>query len=313
MRSILSLGLVTAAALAPAACFAHTSVAILEFGSGGTVRRTTASTIESTAAGVGSFWNVMHRRTKRSAQHAGMSVVPDLFNRADAGVVVGISGSSSDLTLMPTALSLLTNKVSADVVGLINVHGQVGNELMKRASPKNVVVSLSEKSTFDSSLQSASKKASGGIDGIETLSLVVENDAAATEADESLRRMLYDLKKRAADSGKTVVMHLVVEEEESAARRKLASSTHRSLDEENNNDNGDNQNNNDNNYNPSYYEGRYGAVGGKTMFQIQTFNIFLWTAIGLFVILSMAVGMFINMPLMADTLLFGEAVKVGAD
>jgi len=307
MRSLLSLGFATAAALAPIACTAETTVAVLEFGKGGSVRRTAASSIESTAAGVGSFWNVMHRRTKRSVQNAGMPVVPDLFNSAYAGVVVGISGNAVDLATMPTASSLLAEEMPANVMGLISVYGQAGNDLMKRASAKKVVESISDKSAFDAALQSASKKASGGFDGIETVSLVVENDSAAAEADESLRRMLKDLKEQASASGKTIVVHLVVEEEEGAARRNLASSTHRRL-EDNNNEN--NNNNNNNNGNPTYYEGRYGDVGEKTMFQIQTFNIYLWTAIGLFVILSMAVGKFMSMPLMADTLLFGEAMKL---
>jgi hypothetical protein len=46
------------------------------------------------------------------------------------------------------------------------------------------------------------------------------------------------------------------------------------------------------------------------MFQIQYFNIVLWTAVGLTLVLFFSVFLMINMPLMADTLLFGESAKM---
>ena len=49
------------------------------------------------------------------------------------------------------------------------------------------------------------------------------------------------------------------------------------------------------------------------MYEIQTFNLYLWTSVGLLVIVFMVISAFINMPLMPDTLLFGETAKIGSD
>ena len=50
------------------------------------------------------------------------------------------------------------------------------------------------------------------------------------------------------------------------------------------------------------------------MYEIQTFNVITWTAVGLVVLLFMVMSAFIGMPLMPDTLLFGEAGKMaGSD
>ena len=49
------------------------------------------------------------------------------------------------------------------------------------------------------------------------------------------------------------------------------------------------------------------------MFQIQYFNIVLWTAIGLAAILFFSIFLMMYMPLMPDTLLFGESAKLVAE
>jgi hypothetical protein len=49
------------------------------------------------------------------------------------------------------------------------------------------------------------------------------------------------------------------------------------------------------------------------MYEIQTFNVIAWTAVGLVVIVFTVMGAFINMPLMPDTLLFGHSAKLGTD
>ena len=107
--------------------------------------------------------------------------------------------------------------------------------------------------------------------------------------DEQLGRMLKTLREQAVANEKTVVLHLVVD---ASTRRRL---------EGDNNEEEENQNNNN-----AY------AWNEKTIYEIQTFNLFLWTAVGLFVILAMTMSAFIAMPLMPDTLLFGEC-KMGAD
>jgi hypothetical protein len=89
--------------------------------------------------------------------------------------------------------------------------------------------------------------------------------------------------------------------------------TDRQLEEQNQEEaDADAENANGNGY---YGYGYYNAYGEwvtpyKTMFQIQYFNIVLWTAVGLTVVLFFSVYLMMNMPLMADTLLFGESAKM---
>ena len=47
------------------------------------------------------------------------------------------------------------------------------------------------------------------------------------------------------------------------------------------------------------------------MFQIQYFNMVLWTSVGLTVVLFYTIYQMMDMPLEADTLLFGESAKIG--
>lgn len=46
------------------------------------------------------------------------------------------------------------------------------------------------------------------------------------------------------------------------------------------------------------------------MFQIQYFQVVLWTSLGLVAIVYYSIYLMVNMPLMADSLLFGESAKV---
>lgn len=291
MRSILSLGL-TALAACTSAVSAETTIAILEFGPGGSVHRTTATSTESNSVAVTSFWNAMHQPSKRGSmsQHTGMSVVPDLFSRADAGIIIGLKGES--LKSMPTVASLLDMEAEDvdNVVGHVHVRGQAGADLLKRAASSKENVESIAKDDVGRRLQSAAETAARGeLKGMETLSLAVDNDESAAAADEHLARMLKTLQKQAAANKKTVVVHLVAEEE---GRRRLEGE--------------DNENNQNNNNNQNYNE--------KTMYEIQTFNLYLWTSVGLVTIVFMVLSAFVAMPLMPDTLLFGETAKmVGSD
>lgn len=210
-----------------------------------------------------------------------MSIVPDFFKKADAGIIIGLQGKS--LESMPIAKSFLGEGAAVDnVVGHIHVPGQAGADLMKFASSKDV--EMVSKEDMGGRLQSTAETAArGAIDGMEALSFTVDNDDVAAEADAGLGRMLKALKKQAATNGKTVVVHLVMD------------STRRRLDENNQNGEGENQNNN-NGY----------AYNYRTMYEIQNFNLFLWTAVGLLTILFMVISAFINMQLFPDTLLYGE-------
>ncbi len=229
----------------------------------------------------------MHNTRRKSPPNAGMSVVPDIFTKADAGVVVGIHGAEVFVSAMPTAMALVGDGAE-NVVGHVHVAGQVAGDLVNRASKD--AASISEKDEFGRHLQQTVERAVGGLEEMEAVSLVVDGAESAAEADAQLGRMLASLKEKAVASGKTVVVHLVVEEQ-----------TRRRLQEEN-----------EQNYNNNADSGY--SYGQKTMYEIQTFNVITWTAVGLVVLLFMVMSAFIGMPLMPDTLLFGEAGKMaGSD
>lgn len=311
MRTILSIGL-TALVASSSGASAETTIVVLEFGPGGSVHRSASSgSAESTSpAAVASFWNVLHRpssstsskRAPTMGQHAGMSVVPDLFTRADAGIVIGLRADS--LKSMPNAESLLSDDDAAapsNVVGRLRIPGNVGEELVKLVAPSDdvEVVETGEDagrrllSTAEAAARGELSSGGKGGGGIEALSLVVDaSDAgAASAADEQLGRMLSTLKDRAAVNGKTVVLHLVVERDGGTAGRRLQ-------------DQDANADANANSY--SYNQ--------KSMYEIQSFNLYLWTSVGLFVVVAMVMGAFIDMPLFPDTLLFGESGKMaGSD
>ena len=226
-------------------------------------------------------------------------MVPDLFTRADVGIVVG-GLTYESLKSMPMAASLLSDESMADVesnvVGLVRVPGNVGTELMKRigASTKNDVDVVVEGEDDWRRLQSKVQSAARGdlVGGIETHTLTTVDSADAANADLLFGRMLKDLKEQAATNGKTVVLHLVVEDSPSSGRRLQ--------DEDNAAAEGDSSS--------SY------SSNQKSMNEIQSFNLYLWTSVGLFVIVYMVMSAFIDMPLFPDTLLFGEiGVKSGSD
>jgi hypothetical protein len=173
--------------------------------------------------------------------------------------------------------------------------------------------------------------------------------SSVASVDKGVGDLLQDLQEWAENSGRTVVLHLVVEEEGGSSRRRarslpaaaLASSSseqqaarkaskeeeeqqqqqpdrqqqhqRRRLEDEKDgeqNANGDNKQ-----YNGYYGYGYYNAYGEwvtpyKTMFQIQYFNVVLWTSLGLVVSLLFVVYLMVYMPLEPDTLLFGESAKL---
>ena len=275
---------------------AATKVAVLEFGKGGSVRRTDSKHAGTSVEGVASFWSALHVEG-RNLQYPGMTVVPDLFKKADSGVVIGISGSQ--LSAMPS-LSDLLNK-SKDVVGHMEVAGAALNKLMAK-------VDDFESGSVDTFVDSAKEHANKlGLSGYLT---PVDNESAGA-LDAKITSLLKGIKQVAEKSGKTVVVHLVVEEEVAPARRRLEEQNAENNNAENNNAaNGENQ---------QYFGyGYYNDFGEwvtpyKTMFQIQYFNVVLWTAVGLAVILIYTIYQMLSMPLEPDTLLFGESAKMVGD
>lgn len=198
-----------AAALA-AAADASTTVAVLELGKGGAVRRTTAKHTETTVSGVNSFWSNLHD-SGRKLQHAGMTIVPDLFNKADNGMVLGLMGSGVDLAAMPNLSGLVENEGAAHVVGHMTVEGANGAALLEKAGSAQEVAPASLVSTAKSSKS-----------GLSAMSVSVTDNNAAT-VDTEVASLIEAMHKEAMDAGKTVILHLVVEEEDGASRRRRLS------------------------------------------------------------------------------------------
>jgi hypothetical protein len=298
---------------------AATRVAVIELGSSGTVRRTTSASRreETSVDGVASFWSALHGYG-RKLQHAGMPVVPDLFSRPDSGVVIGLTGSGVDLDHMPTLNSLLRNVEEQDdnrVVGHMQVSGNQCKKMLNNIHETQDYTSAgSLKTKFEAQAEEA------GFSGMR----FDVTSANAAEIDDQLTAMLKEY-----NSGKTVVLHLVVEEEDGAARRRSlarhldgeeqsgaqgATTTQRRLEEGDGDGDAEGQNNNNGYYGYGYYNA-YGewVTPYKTMFQIQYFNVVLWTSVGLVATLFFSIYLMIYMPLMADTLLFGETARVAHD
>lgn len=320
---------------------AATHVAVLEFGTtknGGSssVRRTDAppESEYTNADGVASFWNALHRG-RRLQQRAGMPLVPDLFKRPDAGVVLALSGRGIDLDQLPVLSGLLESDSSNNaVVGRLQVDGQQCHNLVSKVDRVETV------EADVSSIQKACHQAASEPRNFAAVQVASLDAASAQTVDRDMTSLLQDLHDLAESTGKTVVLHLVVEEDEGAARRRSrslleASSSSsaasvvasRRLEEErdgeqnNNQQQGDGEGNNNNGqeqqqqYNGYYGYGYYNNYGEyvtpyKTMFQIQYFNVVLWTALGLVFSLFFVIYLMVYMPLEPDTLLFGESAKM---
>jgi hypothetical protein len=114
------------------------------------------------------------------------------------------------------------------------------------------------------------------------------------------------LKDLAEESGRIIIVHLVVEEESVSASRHAMS---RRLADGEQNDQGNQQY-----FGYTYYNSAGVLVTTyKDMFQIQYFNVVLWTALGLLFLLFYTIFLMVNMPLEPDTLLFGESAKLPED
>jgi hypothetical protein len=281
---------------------ASTKIAVLEFGKAGTVRRAQAKNAETSVEGVLSFWSALHPSGSSSGkvQRPGMTVVPDLFRKPDSGVVIGISGSGVDLDTLEGFSALFTIEES---VGFLEVGGGRCTALMSNVPEwEDVPV----ESLTKSALSQGVKK---GLSGVKT---VVDSESIHA-VDQQLSNLVGEFKKLAESKGETIVVHFVVEEDESVSRRRRLS---RDLEEEQ----GDNAENaeDDKEYNGYYGYGYYNDNGEwvtpyKTMFQIQFFNVVLWTSLGLVLAISYSIFLMIYMPLEPDTLLFGESAKLVGD
>jgi hypothetical protein len=278
---------------------AATRIAVLEFGAGGSVHQSTSKNVDTTVAGVASFWGALHG-DRRKLQHSGMPLVPDLFKKSDSGVVIGLSGSGVDLDLMPYVSSLVSEQ-RENVIGHLEVEGEQLNPLLSKVEGWETIDILSAADYA----QAQGEKA--GLSGFK----VTVDTVAAKGVDKQMKAVLSNLKSMADESGRTIVVHLVVEEEASTARPRRQS---RRLQEDNQNQNANGNDQYSGYYGYGYYDQNNNWVSTyKSMFQIQYFNVVLWTSIGLVIVLFFTISLMMNMPLEPDTLLFGESARVASD
>lgn len=273
---------------------ADTRIAVLEFGKGGVVRRTQSNPAYSSVKAVQSFWSVLHdgeKKNDRTAlQYPGMTMVPDIFNRANGGLIIKATGDLNFGEMDP-----LKSVIAESVIGDFFLSGSVKDELVQ-----------TDGTCTDETLELAVKKVMAGEAGnvIEKLST-----SDVPETNRLLSKLLLQVKQDAEAKGTTVIVHLVMDVKKlDVSDHGDTVEMHRRLEAVQDGD-----------ANSIFYGYSYKLPNGetytpwKTISQIQTSNVFLWTAIGLFLVLYVALYKFASMRLIPDTLLFGEAGKAMGD
>lgn len=286
-----------------------TNVAVLEFGKGGVARRTTTDSPLTSAGAVGSFWSSMHTGVKTggkprrfSKQHPGMTVVPDMFQKPSGGFAIGITGSGIDLSAMPTVSKLLDQQ-EGKALGHFFMNGDVTEKLMDKASAGEKISSSTFKNTAIPKMNVALEKESPNT--LEAVHVHIEDQDEAADLDAQLSEILSVLAKKADESGVTVIVHLVVDEEEGQSKLEPVAT-----EEEMSSTESTEPSNRRLAENGGEGDDAETEVKTKTIFQIQYFQLVLWTAVGLVVTLFVSILIFMGMPLMPDTLLFGESAKM---
>lgn len=319
-----------------------TIVTVIEVGSSGSVRTTTSRCPHATVQGVTSFWSNLHDmdphgRRPKSVPPAGMVMVPDFFKKANGGLILSLTGlKDSERESMTTLQSILDSSLedegSTNVVGHFHVSGAQAKNLVRHASP-TIMNSLDTFGTLLGKSVETLVSSPKEENKVQSLSLNLDTETrsftekSALFADEAISNMLKVMKQQANNDGSTFVIHLVVEEPnhshlqeeinnspktETESVTKLVVSDSRRLEEAEGEGN--------QNQGGSIYYG-YGYIDAngeyytpyRTIFQIQFYQVVLWSALGLFSILLLSLNHLINMPLMVDTLLFGESAKVAND
>jgi len=291
---------------------ASTTVAVLELGKGGAVRQTSSPESTTTVEGVNSFWANLHSlRPRRYAirQEPGMSLVPDMFNKPDGGIVIGVMGNGIDLSAMETVSAMLDPSSNSGVIGHMETKGSDAKALMRRSQITEDV------DQFGAALKTSVEKiTSENGKKYQTVALNMNDGSAAAldVADKQIASMIDSLRKEADASGSTFIVHIVAEgSPHSPHSRRLED---RDENENNSQDNEDGENNGSSG--SLYYGYGYFLENGeyytpyRTIFQIQYFNCVLWAGVGLVAITLYSISLTLNMPLMPDTLLFGASAKM---
>lgn len=312
----------TTTALIAASAHAATTVSVVELGNGGVTRVTSNSNqaASTTVSGVTSFWGAMHdiprptpagkrnlsttdRRkagitTTKTMQESGMSMVPDMFQRADGGLALALIGDVDDLLKDMPTLAELTQKQR---VGSFSVKGQKAVDLIAASFADEGVTAGGEAASV------IKAKIDGAAEGNKLQGAIVEvDDGNAKKVDAQLKALVSDVQNRKGTG--TFVLHVVTED---GVRRRLnedEDENDRDEDEYKEEDNSKDEE--EDNENEDGEDDGSQSDNYRTIFQIQYFNTVLWTALGLVTVLVYCIGLMINMPLMADTLLFGESAKM---
>lgn len=312
---------------------ASTRVIVLEFGKGGVVHRTNSGRSRTSVPAVESFWSSLHvddadGGLNSRAQHPGMSLVPDFFHRPHGGLVIGLTGVDLD------EMKALQSYLRSNNVGEFTLPGSQSTALLKcdDEGATNVVKPVDE---FSSLLDESIDVILSGYHRLWRLSSLPSKGDSRT--DQVLSSALMRLENSANENDYTLVVHLVLEEDKEVARlHKIAHKSQRRLededrdneedgeedekddDEDEKDDDGNNNGNGGGYYgsNSLFYGFSYTLSNGnsytpwRTIYQIQYFNIVVWSSLGLVAVTVFSMYLLMGMPLMPDSLLFGESAKL---
>ena len=289
---------------------AKTTVAVLEIGKGGTVRQTTSGLDSSlpqsttSVSNVHTFWSNLHNLRPRrylQKQESGDALIPDLFNKADGGIVIGVIGNGVDIPSMKTVSALIDSSTSSssdmDIVGHFQLEGNKGNALMKNTKIMQDTSDFG--SAMDTSVEKLLNSKNGGRNFHTVAIRINEQNEAAAAASESLDKQITDmissLKRETEKSASTYVLHVVTED---------AYTSHESRrleDEKDGEGEGEDDGSGSLFYGYGYYldNGEY-YTPYRTIFQIQYFNCVLWASVGLVIAIFYAISITLNMPLMVS-------------
>jgi len=277
-----------------------TRVTVLELGKGGAVRQTGSQPAHDSAEAVRSFWSSLHGDGhNRHETHPSVSMVPDFFHRADGGVILGFDEALEDME----SLRGVASRSRVGDFTLVAVE-------QKHVLPEDTRV-VRDKEDLDAQLQTAFdnvvKEDSRGGNQLEKLSL--DGSIGVGVLDEAVSSFLNRLEEHAKANDDTVIVHLVYNAKGDTATAAIKAASTPEVSRRLENSNGIYTKG-------SLFDGFSYMKDGevlysptKTIYEIQTFNIYLWTSIGLFMVVFTGVSFFANMQLIPDTLLFGEAGK----
>jgi len=260
--------------LASTAIEAGTKITVLELGKGGSVRRTVKdSTIASTVEGITSLWSDAHGHGGKGKKN--------MTNKLGSGLVADMFNKADGGIVIKLGKDV---HVKETIVGSLEVAGHQASHLLSKLKVHKIIDAADIKSVEEYSHLP---------DTLSALDLSTLKNVEK-EVSEALKR----LHKEAEEKDKTVVVYLMNEDND------IMSSSRRLEEEEEGDDNA-------NQYGNGYYND-YGewVTNYRTIFQIQYYNVVLWTAVGLFALAYVSNVMLVNMPLMEDTLLFGESAKM---